>query len=182
MIGGASGFGDEWLRAMLEPVTRVRFAGFGECLPYYENHVEIDKHTVDTYGIPVLRINMEWGANEKAMIPDMAESASEMLEAAGAKNIEPFEVPDRVPGFGIHELGVARMGDDPKSSVLNQFQQTHDVGNLFVMDGAGFTSGRLPEPDAHDHGARGAVDRLPHGGNETRRLVACEAASDMIRR
>ena len=143
---GAAGFGDEWLRAMLEPVTRVRFAGFGECLPYYDNYVEIDKNTVDTYGIPVLHINMAWGANEKAMVPDMAESASEMLEAAGAKNIEPFEVPDRVPGFGIHELGVARMGDDPKSSVLNQFQQTHDVGNLFVMDGAGFPSGACQNP------------------------------------
>lgn len=143
---GAAGFGEEWLQAMLEPVTRVRFTGFGECLPYFENYVEIDEGTVDAYGIPVLHINMEWGANERAMIPDMAETASEMLEAAGAKNIEPFEVPDRVPGYGIHELGVARMGNDPKRSVLNQFQQTHDVDNLFVMDGAGFPSGACQNP------------------------------------
>ena len=80
------------------------------------------------------------------MIPDMAESAAEMMEAAGAKNIEPFAVPDRVPGYGIHELGVARMGQDPKTSVLNQFQQSHDVPNLFVMDGSGFTSGACQNP------------------------------------
>ena len=89
---------------------------------------------------------MRWGDNERAMIPDMAESAAEMMEAAGAKSIEPFAHPDRVPGFGIHELGVARMGRDPKTSVLNQYQQAHDVPNLFVMDGAGFTSGACQNP------------------------------------
>jgi choline dehydrogenase-like flavoprotein len=88
----------------------------------------------------VLRINMAWGENEKKMIPDMALSAAEMMEASGAKNIRPYHFLDRVPGFGIHEVGVARMGDDPKTSVLNQYQQTHDVKNLFVMDGAGFPS------------------------------------------
>lgn len=142
----AAGFGEEWMKALLEPVTRVRFAGFGECLPYYENYVEIDKSTVDTYGIPVLHINMEWKENELAMVPDMAVTASEMLEAAGAKNIEPFAVPDRVPGFGIHEVGVARMGDNSKTSVLNQYQQTHDIDNLFVMDGACFPSGGCQNP------------------------------------
>jgi choline dehydrogenase-like flavoprotein len=60
--------------------------------------------------------------------------------------VEPYSVPDRVPGFGIHELGVARMGRDEKTSVLNQFQQAHDVPNLFVMDGAGFTSGACQNP------------------------------------
>jgi choline dehydrogenase-like flavoprotein len=63
-----------------------------------------------------------------------------MMEAAGARNIQPFAALDRIPGYGIHEVGVARMGDDPRSSVLNQFQQAHDVANLFVMDGAGFPS------------------------------------------
>ena len=88
---------------------------------------------------------MTWSENEKAMIPDMAESAAEMLEAAGARTSGPI-VPDRVPGCGIHEVGVARMGNDPKTSVLNQFQQTHDVANLFVMDGAGFTSSACQNP------------------------------------
>ena len=68
------------------------------------------------------------------------------MEAAGAKNIRPFMVMDRIPGYGIHEMGVARMGKDPKKSVLNQFQQTHDVKNLFVMDAAGFASGGCQNP------------------------------------
>ena len=118
----------------------MRFAGFGECLPYFENHVAIDKNVNDIYGIPVLRISMAWGDNEKKMIPDMAVSAAEMLEASGAKNVQPYHFLDRVPGYGIHEVGVARMGDDPKTSVLNQYQQAHDVKNLFVMDGACFPS------------------------------------------
>ena len=89
---------------------------------------------------------MTWGENEKAMIPDMADSAVQMMEAAGAKNIQPYSVPDRVPGFGIHEVGVARMGKDKKTSLLNQFQQTHDVKNLFVMDGSCFTSSACQNP------------------------------------
>jgi choline dehydrogenase-like flavoprotein len=89
---------------------------------------------------------MSWGENELAMIPDMAESAAEMLDAAGATNIQPFMAPDRVPGYGIHEMGGARMGSEPKTSVLNAFQQTHDVRNLFVMDAAGFPSGGCQNP------------------------------------
>jgi choline dehydrogenase-like flavoprotein len=94
----------------------------------------------------VLKIHMTWGENEKKIIPDMAETAVQMMEAAGAKGIQPFTVMDRVPGMGIHEMGVARMGQDPKKSVLNQFQQSHDVRNLFVMDAAGFTSGGCQNP------------------------------------
>jgi len=136
----APGFGEEYKAKLKEGLSVVQFSGFGECLPYFENHVAIDKNVSDIYGIPVLRISMGWGDNEKKMIPDMAVSAAEMLEASGAKNIQPYHFMDRVPGYGIHEVGVARMGDDPKTSVLNQYQQTHDVKNLFVMDGAGFPS------------------------------------------
>ncbi len=142
----APGFGAEWKKALLDPAVSVRLNGFGECLPYYNNFVEIDPETVDVYGIPVLRIHMTWGTNEKAMIPDMAETAVEMLDAAGARNIRPFIVPDRIPGYAIHELGVVRMGLDPKTSALNQFQQTHDVGNVFVMDGASFVSSACQNP------------------------------------
>ena len=140
------GFGAEWVRLVRDGVATIRINGFGECLPYATNYVEIDRGTVDVFGIPVLRIHMAWGANEKAMIPDMAETAAEMLDAAGATNIRPFMVPDRQPGFGIHELGVARMGANPRTSVLNQFQQAHDIGNLFVMDGAGFASSACQNP------------------------------------
>jgi choline dehydrogenase-like flavoprotein len=122
------------------------FCGFGECLPYYDNYVEIDPSVNDVFGIPVLRINMKWHENEKSMIPDMMESAVEALEAAGGTRIEPFMVPNRIPGYGIHEMGVARMGADRRKSVLNQFQQAHDVANLFVMDAAGFTSGACQNP------------------------------------
>ena len=142
----APGFGKAFKEQMKAPVTTLGLAGFGECLPYYENYVEIDPGVVDVYGIPVLKIHMTWGENEKKIIPDMAETATQMMEAAGARNIEPYTVMDRVPGMGIHEMGVARMGQDPKKSVLNQFQQSHDVRNLFVMDASGFTSGGCQNP------------------------------------
>jgi choline dehydrogenase-like flavoprotein len=142
----APGFGEAFKQRMRESITTLGLAGFGEALPRADNYVEIDPNTVDIYGIPALRIHMTWGENEKAMIPDMAESAAEMLEAAGAKNIRPWMVPDRVPGMGIHEVGVARMGNDRKTSVLNQFQQSHDVPNLFVMDGSCFVSSGCQNP------------------------------------
>lgn len=143
----APGFGEAFKKTLADPVTSVTLSGFGECLPYWENRVEIDPSgLLDVFGIPVLRIHMVWGENERKMIPDMADSAAEMMEAAGAKNIRPYSVPDRIPGYCIHEVGVARMGKDSKTSVLNQFQQTHDVRNLFVMDGAGFTSSACQNP------------------------------------
>jgi glucoside 3-dehydrogenase (cytochrome c) catalytic subunit len=142
----APGFGAAFKEAMRQPVIRFGLAGFGECLPYYENYVEIDRNVSDVFGIPVLKIHMTWGENERKMVPDMMESAAEMMEAAGGKDIRPFQVLDRIPGYGIHEIGVARMGKNPKTSVLNQFQQCHDVSNLFVMDGAGFTSGACQNP------------------------------------
>jgi choline dehydrogenase-like flavoprotein len=142
----APGFGDAFKKSVLDPVVSFTLSGFGECLPYFSNYVEIDKNVQDVFGIPVLKIHMVWGENEKKIIADMMESGAEIMEAAGARNIRPYMVLDRLPGLGIHEVGVARMGKDPKSSVLNQFQQTHDVSNLFVMDGACFTSGACQNP------------------------------------
>jgi len=142
----APGFGGEFKRSLLDPVVSMGLAGFGECLPYYENYVELDPNVVDAFGIPVLHVNMVFRDNEKKMIPDMMESAAEMMAAAGAKSIRPWMALDRVPGYGIHEMGVARMGRDPKTSVLNQFQQTHDVPNLYVMDAASFTAGACQNP------------------------------------
>ena len=142
----AAGFGEAYKRAVREPVTALRLGGFGECLPRWENSVELDPSVVDTFGIPVLRIKMTWSENEHAMIDDMGVTAAEMLEAAGAKAVKPFTVHDREPGRGIHEVGVARMGRDARRSVLNGFQQSHDVKNLFVMDGSGFTSSACQNP------------------------------------
>jgi choline dehydrogenase-like flavoprotein len=143
---GAPGFGADLKKRIADPITSVGLVGFGECLPYHENFVEIDPNVVDAFGIPVLRIHMAWGDNEKKMIPDMAASAAEMMDAAGARSIQPWFVNDRVPGYGIHEMGVARMGADPATSVLNQFQQAWDIDNLFVMDAASFTSGACQNP------------------------------------
>ena len=142
----APGFGETFKKAMLEPRVSLSLVGFGEVLPYHENFVELDKNVCDAFGIPVLKFDMGWRDNEKKMIPDMMESACEAMAAAGAKSIRPFMVMDRIPGYGIHEMGVARMGKDKKTSVLNQFQQAHDVSNLFVMDAAGFTSGGCQNP------------------------------------
>lgn len=141
----APGFGEAYKKAVLNPVTRLGIGAFGECLSRWENYVEIDPDVADTFGIPVLRIHMTYGENEMAMGKDMADSAAEMLEAAGAKNVRSRLHP-RGPGWAIHEVGIARMGNDPRKSVLNQFQQTHDVKNLFVMDGAGFTSSACQNP------------------------------------
>jgi choline dehydrogenase-like flavoprotein len=142
----AAGFGEAYKNALKEPVTTVGIGGFGECLARWENYVTIDPNVSDVFGIPVLHIHMSYGENEKAMIQDMRDSAGEMMEAAGAKNIKTFAFPNRVPGYAIHEIGIARMGADPKKSVLNQFQQSHDVKNLFVMDGAGFASSACQNP------------------------------------
>jgi choline dehydrogenase-like flavoprotein len=142
----ASGFGQAYKDAVKNGKWTMEFAGFGECLPYKHNRVTLNKNVTDVFGIPVLHIDMGWGENEKKMIRDMAVTAAEMLEASGAKNINTYAHEDRVPGYGIHEMGSARMGSDPKQSVLNQFQQSHDIKNLFVMDAAGFPSGACQNP------------------------------------
>ena len=114
----------------------IRLAGFGEVLPRFDNFVEIDPKVVDTFGIPVLRIPMTWGENEKAMIADMAVTAAQMLEAAGAQ--EHPAIHDARPHARVRHPRDrdGAHGRDPKTSVLNQFLQTHDIANLFVMDGS----------------------------------------------
>jgi choline dehydrogenase-like flavoprotein len=143
---GAPGFGQAYKDAVKNGQWTMNLVGFGECLPYKHNRVTLNKTVTDVFGIPVLHIDVGWGENERTMIRDMAVSAGEMLEASGAKNVSTFAHEDRVPGYGIHEMGSARMGSDPKQSVLNQFQQSHDVKNLFVMDAAGFPSGACQNP------------------------------------
>jgi choline dehydrogenase-like flavoprotein len=142
----APGYGDAFKKAVLDPTTSVSLAGFGEMLPRFDNFVAIDPNVVDMFGIPVLRITMSWGENERKLIPAMADTAAQMMEAAGAKNIYPFKVENRIPGFGIHEMGTARMGNDPKTSYLNQYTQSHDISNLFVMDASSFVSGGCQNP------------------------------------
>ncbi len=119
--------------------SRVRLVGFGEMLAKRENHVRLDDKVKDAWDIPALHIDCVQGDNERAMAKDMMESSKEMLEAAGAK-ITSTNTVYPPPGFAIHEVGTARMGSDPKTSVLNKWNQAHDVKNLFVMDGSCFVS------------------------------------------
>ena len=135
----APGFGVDFRKALVEPRASASLVGFGEMLPRWDNFVEIDRNVMDAWGIPVLKIHMSDGPNERAMAKDMAASGAEMLEAAGAKRVRPFLHPS-APRWAMHEVGIARMGNDPRASVLNPFQQTHDIRNLFVMDGSCFVS------------------------------------------
>ncbi|MBV9405902.1 MAG: GMC family oxidoreductase, partial [Acidobacteriaceae bacterium] len=132
-------------KAAKEPRETFHLQCYGEPLPRFENFVELDPHIRDIFGIPVLRMHVAWGDNERNLIKDAAVQAAEMLEAASMRNIRVHsEV--HLPGDANHDVGTARMGNDPKTSVLNQFQQTHDIKNLFVMDGACFNSPGCQNP------------------------------------
>jgi choline dehydrogenase-like flavoprotein len=140
------GFGADFKKSLSKPGPwRFSFGGFGECLPNHNNYVELDKAKVDAWGIPTLKIHCGWSENELALRKDMAISAAEMLAAVGGREIEPFERNDP-PGFAIHEMGTARMGRDPKTSILNSFNQAHDVKNLFITDGSAMVSSSCVNP------------------------------------
>jgi choline dehydrogenase-like flavoprotein len=141
-----TGFGADFKNALKKPGQwRMSVGGFGECLPNHDNYVEIQKDKVDAWGIPTLKINCAWGANEHTMSRDIAVQAAEMLAAAGAKDIYVFQEISP-PGLAIHEMGTARMGRDPKTSVLNEHNQAHDVKNLFMTDGACMASNSCVNP------------------------------------
>lgn len=123
---------------------QMNLGGFGECLPRADNRVELAEQT-DPWGIPVLRINATWGENEVTMREDCKAQAAEMLEAAGCRNVRMRD--DQGPlGGGIHEMGTARMGRDPATSVLNAHNQVWDAPNVFVTDGACMTSSGTASP------------------------------------
>ncbi len=138
--------GGEFKDALTEPGKwSLGIGGFGETLPYHENKVTLDKTKKDKWGLPVLAFDAEIKDNEKKMRIDMENDAKEMLEAMGAKNVHsasgnPFL------GRGIHEMGTARMGRDPKTSVLNGWNQVWDAPNVFVTDGACMTSTACQNP------------------------------------
>ena len=141
-----AGFGPEFKRMLRQPGPWMfSFYGFGECLPNHANYVELDKQKVDAWGVPVLKIHCAFRENEKAILQDMAITAAEMLSAAGAHEIEPF-MEDNAPGLTIHEMGTARMGQDPKTSVLNPFNLLHDAKNLFISDGSAMVSSSCVNP------------------------------------
>ncbi len=119
--------------------------GFGEMLPYHENKVTLDKSKKDKWGLPVLAIDCEIKDNEHKMRKDMMADAKEMLEAAGLKNVHTWDN-GYYPGMGIHEMGTARMGHDPKTSVLNKHNQMWDATNVYITDGSCMTSASCVNP------------------------------------
>jgi choline dehydrogenase-like flavoprotein len=119
--------------------------GFGEMLPYHENKISLDKSKKDKWGLPVLNMDVEIKENEKKMRLDMMNDAKEMLEAAGLEEVQTYDYGYEV-GMGIHEMGTARMGRDPKTSVLNGNNQVWDCKNVFVTDGACMTSASCVNP------------------------------------
>jgi len=140
------GFGASFKREVkrMWPTT-VGVTGFGEVLPRADNYVEIDPTRTDAWGIPVLRFHVTWGENELRMVRDMTAAAEEMFRAAKIEitRVRPGPLP---PGCSIHEAGTARMGNDPRESVVNRFNQAHDIKNLFLVDASVFCNSSEKNP------------------------------------
>lgn len=143
--------GDEPLGAdFKEKLTEVGpwsmgITGMGEHLPRYENKVTLSKERKDEWGIPLLEMDAEYGENEVNMTKDILITGAEMLEKAGFKNIQQRDS-QQAPGLAIHEMGTARMGKDPKTSMLNGINQLHTVKNVFITDGAAMASSACQNP------------------------------------
>lgn len=148
---GERGFGEDFKNKLRDPGPwELSLNVFGEALPDYSNRVWLDANETDAWGIPLLHIDCEWKENEYAMRKDMVAGTEEMLVAAGLKDVSVVDSYALsgygAPGLGIHEMGTARMGEDPQSSVLNKWNQAHDVPNLFVTDGSCMTSSACQNP------------------------------------
>lgn len=119
--------------------------GIGEMLPNEKNRMYLDSDKKDKWGMPLVTFDVERGENEMLMRKAMSQDMAEMYEAVGFKNIRPFDFPSN-PGMGIHEMGTARMGKDPKTSVLNRNNQVHDCKNVFITDGSAMASSSCVNP------------------------------------
>ena len=139
-------FGKDLKEAVLKPGGwTMGIMGFGEVLPYEENRFTLDYDNLDEWGLPTLTFDAEFKDNEWKMREDMKAQAVAMLEQAGFKNINAYDNPGAL-GLGIHEMGTARMGRDPKTSVLNGYNQVHACPNVFVTDGSFMTSASCVNP------------------------------------
>lgn len=139
-------YGKALKKEIIEPGNwKIGMGGFGEVLPYHENKMTLNYDKLDQYGLPTITFDAEFKENEKKMKEDWKTQAAEMLEAAGCKDISIYDSNAPI-GKGIHEMGTARMGKDPKTSVLNRFNQVHAVSNVFVTDGACMTSAANQNP------------------------------------
>lgn len=142
----AKGFGKSFKEKLLKPGNwKIFLAGYGETLPYETNRVTLAEDKTNRLGLAQPKIHFEYHENEKTMRADIKQTTYEMLERTGFKNIQSFDY-DQPPGSAIHEMGTARMGKDPKTSVLNGFNQMHDVQNVFITDGSCMTSSGWQNP------------------------------------
>ncbi len=142
----ADGFGVTFKEDLTKPGSwTIGFGGFGEVLPNPNNRIYLDAEKKDKWGIPMIVFDAAFGENELAMRKDMMNSGAEMLEAAGFKNIVPYDRETHL-GLGIHDMGTARMGHDAKTSVLNAYNQVHACKNVFVTDGAAMASSSCVNP------------------------------------
>lgn len=124
---------------------KISLGGRGETLPNYENKITLDHQNVDKWGLPLVKVNFEYGPNELAMMKHMTNASEEILSKAGFKNVGSYRT-SPTPGSAVHEMGTARMGNDPKTSVLNKHNQMHDVKNVFITDGSCMTSSGCQNP------------------------------------
>lgn len=139
-------FGADFKDSLMKPGPWEFFiTGFAECLPYHDNKISLDRDNLDKWGQPTVAIDAEFKENELALNRQIKEDALNMLETAGLKDIVGFDN-EHHPGYGIHEMGTARMGKDPKTSVLNEWNQVHGCKNVFVTDGACMTSSSCVNP------------------------------------
>jgi choline dehydrogenase-like flavoprotein len=144
---GVAGFGAEWRRKVRTEIPYYfGIVAQGECLPRYDNYVTLDPEKKDAWGIPAVRVVASYGENEHAMAKAMRQDVMEILDAMKVENPQPPRDGMSVFGKNVHECGTARMGNDPKKSVVNSFGQLHDMKNVFVADGAVFVTQGCYEP------------------------------------
>lgn len=144
-LSNLSGFGADFKNQMTTPGSwTVWMAGWGECLPYHSNKISFDEQKKDKWGLPVVKIDFSFKENETKMMKDIQQTSLEMLENAGFK-AGTFNY-NKPGGSTVHEMGTARMGRDPKTSILNEFNQIHAVKNVFVTDGSSMASSACQNP------------------------------------
>jgi choline dehydrogenase-like flavoprotein len=124
---------------------KIYLSGRGETLPNYNNKITLDPIKKDQWGLPIVNVDFKYGDNELAMMKHMTEESEEILIKAGFKNVSSYRT-SPTPGSAVHEMGTARMGHDPKTSVLNKHNQMHDVKNVFITDGSCMTSSGCQNP------------------------------------
>lgn len=144
-----SGIGED----LKESLNQTRYGNWrvgshmmGETIPKESNYVALDKNLLDPWGIPQLKVSVAYDDNDEKMIKDFHEQLTEMYTKAGFTNIKTHDKPDKAPGLDIHEMGGVRMGKDPKTSMLNKWNQFHNCKNVFVTDGACMTSNSTQNP------------------------------------